>query len=52
VRDQSGLHGGIFIDRAEALRFALSENGQCPRAIVMVPGILEFDLNLRIGHAV
>ena len=27
VRDQAGLRGGLFIDRTEALRFALFENG-------------------------
>jgi hypothetical protein len=51
VRDQSGLHGGIFINRAEALRFALFENGGRPQAVVMVPGILELDINRRIRHA-
>jgi hypothetical protein len=45
VRDQSGLRGGLFIDRTEALRFALFENGRRPQAVLMVPGILELDLN-------
>src|SRR5215813_10179665 len=44
VQDQSGLKGGLFVDRAEALRFALFENGRRPQAVVMVPGILELDL--------
>jgi hypothetical protein len=44
VQDQSGLRGGLFVDRAEALRFALFENGRRPQAVVMVPGILELDL--------
>ena len=44
VREQSGLRGGLFIDRTEALRFALFENGRRPQAVVMVPGILELDL--------
>ncbi len=47
VRDQSGLRGGLFIDRAEALRFALFENGRRPQAVLMVPGILELDLDQR-----
>ena len=37
VQDQSGLHGGLFVNRAEALKFALFENGHRPQAIVMVP---------------
>jgi hypothetical protein len=45
VRDQAGLHGGLFIDRTEALRFALFENGHRPQAVLMVPGILELGLD-------
>jgi hypothetical protein len=45
VREQSGLRGGLFIDRTEALRFALFENGRRPQAVVMVPGVLELDLD-------
>jgi hypothetical protein len=45
VRDQAGLCGGLFIDRTEALRFALFENGRRPQAVLMVPGVLELDLN-------
>jgi hypothetical protein len=44
VRDQSGLRGGLFVDRAEALRFALFENGRRPQAVIMVPGVLELEL--------
>ncbi len=44
VQDQSGSRGGIFIDRSEALRFAMFENGHRPQAVVMVPGILDIDL--------
>jgi len=45
VRDQSGLRGGLFVSRAEAFRFAMFENGRCPQAIVMVPGLLELDMS-------
>ncbi len=45
VRDRRGLRGGLFVDRAQALRFALFENGRDPRAVIMVPGILNLDLN-------
>lgn len=48
VRDQSGLRGGLFVDRAEALRFALFENGRRPQAVVMVPGILELEFASKI----
>ena len=45
VRDQSGLRGGLFVSHAEAFRFAMFENGRCPQAIVMVPGLLELDMS-------
>jgi hypothetical protein len=39
-----GLIGGLFINRAAALKFALFENGNHPEAVVTVPGVLELDL--------
>ena len=45
VQDESCLRGGLFIDRAEALKFAMFENGHRPQAVIMVPGILELDMN-------
>jgi hypothetical protein len=43
VQDQQGLRGGLFVDRAEAIKFAMFENGNRPQAVIMVPGILELD---------
>jgi hypothetical protein len=45
VQDQSGLCGGLFIDRLEALKFAMFENGNRPQAVIMVPGVLELDMS-------
>jgi len=45
VQDQNGLRGGMFVSRAEALKFAMFENGHRPQAVVMVPGILELDMS-------
>jgi hypothetical protein len=45
VQDQRGLCGGLFVNRSEALKFAMFENGRCPQAVIMVPGILELDLS-------
>ena len=45
VQDQNGLRGGLFVDRAEALKFAMFENGKHPQAVIMVPGILELDMS-------
>jgi hypothetical protein len=45
VQDQQHLSGGLFIDRAAALRFALFDNGNQPQSVIMVPDVLELDLN-------
>jgi hypothetical protein len=47
AQDQQGLCGGLFVNRADALKFAMFENGNCPQAVIMVPGILELDMNSR-----
>jgi hypothetical protein len=44
VRDEHGLRGGLFVNRAEALKYALFENGRRRQAVIMVPGILELNL--------
>jgi len=49
ARDQQGLRGGLFVDRAQALKFAMFENGNRPQAVFMVPGVLELDLAGRPG---
>jgi hypothetical protein len=45
VQDQRGLRGGLFVDRAEALKFAMFENGNHPQAVIMVPDVLELDMS-------
>jgi hypothetical protein len=45
VRDQSGLRGGLFVGRAEALRYVRDEAGNHPNAIVMVTGAFELDMS-------
>ena len=47
ARDQSGLCGGLFVGRADALKFALAENGNRPQAVIAVPGVLELDMTTR-----
>ncbi len=44
VQDQRGLRGGLFVDRAHALKFAMFESGDRPQAVIMVPGVLELDM--------
>ena len=49
VQDQQGICGGLFVNRAEALKFAMFENGNRPQAVVMVPGIFELNMNGKAG---
>jgi hypothetical protein len=44
VKDQTGVTGGLFVERDEALRFVRSENRIHPHALVMVSDVLELDL--------
>jgi len=47
VQDPKGRCGGLFIDRAEAIKFAMYESGSRPQAVIMVPETLELDTSGR-----
>jgi hypothetical protein len=49
VQDSSGMHGGLFVDRVQALKYAMFENGHRPQAVIMVPGILELEIGAKPG---
>lgn len=51
ARDQSGTRGGLFVNRAEALRYIRFENGNRPQAFVTVTGIFELDMTRAQGAA-
>ena len=51
VQDQRHQCGGIFFNRADAIKFALFENRNRPRAVIIVPGILELDMSGETGVA-
>lgn len=34
IREQNGIFGGVFASRAQALKYALCENGQHPESIL------------------
>jgi hypothetical protein len=44
VEDNNGTRGGLFVDRAQALRYIRSENGNFPQAFVTVAGVFELDM--------
>lgn len=48
VREQNGIFGGLFASRAQALKYALGENGQHPEAILEVSR--EIDVFYRGPH--
>jgi hypothetical protein len=49
AREQNGLYGGLFVNRAQAVKYALFENGNHPETIVelsrkieLEPGVTSF----------
>ena len=47
VQDQRRLRGGLFVSRAEALKFAMFENGNRPGAAIMMPEVIELNFNAK-----
>lgn len=45
AQQQNGLYGGLFINRAQAVKYALFENGQHPEMIIELSR--EFELDMR-----
>jgi hypothetical protein len=43
AQEQGGLRGGLFVNGAEAMKYARFESGSYPHAVVMVSGVLELD---------
>jgi hypothetical protein len=43
VTEARGLRGGVFVGRAEALRYVRSESGGRPSAVVAVNEVFELD---------
>ena len=54
ARQQHGMFGGLFVNRAQAFKYALFENGHHPETIVEVSREIELDIfsvNPRIAGA-
>ena len=45
AREQHGLYGGLFLDRAQAVKYALFENGHHPEMIVELARQIELDIS-------
>ena len=44
AQEQNGLYGGLFVTRAQAVKYALFENGHHPEAIVELSREIELDM--------
>jgi hypothetical protein len=44
AHEQNGLYGGLFVNRAQAVKYALFENGHHPETIVEVSREIELDM--------
>ena len=51
VQDLSGRRGGLFIDRAQAIRYIRFESGSRSLAYVAISGAFELDMNRNSGTA-
>ena len=47
VREQNGLFGGLFVNHAQALKYATSENDHHPRTIVELSREIELDIPMQ-----
>src|ERR1700681_3581880 len=43
-QEQNGLYGGLFVNRAQAIKYALFENGRHPETIVELSREIELDM--------
>jgi hypothetical protein len=44
AQEQNGLYGGLFVNRAQAVKYALFENGHHPETIVELALEIELDM--------
>lgn len=47
AQEQNGLYGGLFVNRAQAVKYALFENGHHPETIVELSREIELDMRDR-----
>jgi hypothetical protein len=45
AQEQNGLFGGLFVNRAQAVKYALFENGNHPETIVELSRGVELDMS-------
>src|SRR5260370_1772495 len=45
AQEQNGLYGGLFVNRAQAVKYALFENGHHPETIIELSREIELDMD-------
>jgi hypothetical protein len=48
AQEQNGLYGGLFVNRAQAVKYALFENGRHPETIIELSREIELDIDGRL----
>jgi hypothetical protein len=51
AQEQNGLYGGLFVNRAQAVKYALFENGRHPETIVELSREIELDMGGQLPAA-
>ena len=51
AQEQNGLYGGLFVNRAQAIKYALFENGHHPETIIELSREIELDMHGHSSHA-
>jgi hypothetical protein len=51
AQEQNGLYGGLFVNRAQALKYALFENGHHPETIVELAREIELDMGSALASS-
>src|SRR3981189_895789 len=49
AQEQNGLYGALFVSRAQAVKYALFENGRHPETIVEVAREIELDMGGKLA---
>ena len=51
AQEQNGLYGGLFVNRAQAVKYALFENGHHPETIVELSGEIELEMGGKLASS-
>jgi hypothetical protein len=51
AQEQNGLYGGLFVNRAQAVKYALFENGHHAEAIIELSREIELDMGSKFSSS-